>query len=65
MIPHFTVTIPSLQPITQGGEHYFVPAKKFAGTFPGYAFKMGKAGLGYYQDAAQKGVCCTAWKWMG
>eukprot|EP00445_Apocalathium_hangoei_P005237 CAMPEP_0203863546 /NCGR_PEP_ID=MMETSP0359-20131031/14232_1 /ASSEMBLY_ACC=CAM_ASM_000338 /TAXON_ID=268821 /ORGANISM="Scrippsiella Hangoei, Strain SHTV-5" /LENGTH=164 /DNA_ID=CAMNT_0050781113 /DNA_START=67 /DNA_END=561 /DNA_ORIENTATION=+ len=28
----------------------FVPAPRFAGAQPGYVFKLGKAGLGYYVD---------------
>lgn len=28
----------------------FIPALTFAGSRPGFAFKMGEAGLGYYKD---------------
>merc|ERR1712151_806212 len=34
----------------------FEPASAFAGARPGWAFKMGSRGLGYYRDAKQEAV---------
>jgi len=34
----------------------FEPAKEFQGARPGWAFKMGSRGLGYYRDAKQEAV---------
>merc|ERR1712113_1162560 len=39
---------------TTGKREYFEPASSFQGARPGFAFKMGPRGLGYYRDAKQE-----------
>uniref|UniRef100_A0A7S4UAQ2 Uncharacterized protein n=1 Tax=Alexandrium monilatum TaxID=311494 RepID=A0A7S4UAQ2_9DINO len=37
--------------VTGGGQAPFIPAQAFQGGKPGYVFKLGDKGLGYYVDA--------------
>lgn len=42
---------PSTGEQTEGESGAFIAAETFDGAKPGYAFKQGPQGLGYYQDA--------------
>jgi hypothetical protein len=39
---------------------HFVPARGFSGIWPGYVFKMGVQGMGYYSDVTQQQLGSTA-----
>ena len=49
-----TPATPAGAPTADGAEPDFIAAKAFSGSMPGYAFKAGVNGQGYYRDAAAK-----------
>jgi hypothetical protein len=52
---------------TGEGQQGFIPSTTFAGARPGYVFKTGSQGVGYYVDklgagGSKAGVCCRRWE---